>query len=152
MENKTTYPQPNDLVDYNNKVYKVISRLGGVIIVTDGTHERELLISETTISQQQYVTDIIVFDNDCNIIDDSEDYDGIEDTMCDYNTSVEIATQLVTDFAPNKAIAFIYPCEFNLTRQTWVVPETKISAFSLTTMDKAMLNKLNLSADLVIRL
>ena len=154
MENKTTYPQPNDLVEYNNKVYKVISRLGGVMIVTDGKHEREMLVSETTISQPQFVTDILVYDNNGNPIPtlNWDDYDGIEDTMCNYNMSVEIATQIVTEFAPDKAIAFIYPCEFNLTRQSWVVPEDKIPAFTLTTMDKAMLNKLNLSADLVIRL
>ena len=93
----TIYPQPNDLVEYKNKLYKVVSRLGGVMIVTDGLNEREMLVSETTISQPQYVTDIIVFDDDCNIVDDSEDYDGIEDTMCDYNSSVEIATQIITD-------------------------------------------------------
>lgn len=146
----TIYPQPNDLVEYKNKLYKVVSRLGGVMIVTDGKHEREMLVSETTISQPQYITDIIVFDNDCNIVDDSEDYDGIEDTMCDYNSSVEIATQIITDFTPNKAIAFIYPCEYDLGKQKWLVPETKIPAFTITTMNKDMLNKLNFTADLLV--
>ena len=148
----TIYPKPNDLVEYKNKLYKVVSILGGVMIVTDGIHEREMLVSETTISQPQYVTDIFVYDNNGNPIPapNWDDYDGIEDTMCNYNLSVEIATQIVTDFAPDKAIAFIYPCEFNLTRQTWVVPEDKIPAFTITTMNKAMLNKLNFTADLLV--
>lgn len=149
---KNIYPNPNDLVEYNNKTYKVVSRLGGVMIVTDGKHERELLASETDIIVPQFVTDIFVYDNNGNPIPATnwDDDDGMEDTMCDYNMSVEIATEIVTDFAPDKAIAFIYPCEYDLTKQSWRIPENKTPAYTITTMDKALLNKLNFTADLLV--
>ena len=93
-----------------------------------------------------------VYDNNGNPIPapNWDDDDGMEDTMCDYNQSVEIATEIITDFAPDKAIAFIYPCKYDLRKQSWYIPENKTPAYTITTMDKALLNKLNFTADLLV--
>ena len=116
--------QPNSIVEFNGTYYKVVSRCGSVIIVTDGTDERELRCEETELAKRMYYTDVDIFDTAKNEYIDIDWENGIEDTFADYMTSIDVANELLCEHnAPNRIVCVsTYELEFDLKRQTWVSP------------------------------
>lgn len=114
----------NSIVEHNGKYYRLVNRCGGVIIVSDGFVEYELLAEQCSIVPQMYYTDVFIIDTKTKSEIDIDWDNGIEDTFADYNTSIDVATELLCEHTkPNYLVCVsVYELMFNLTEQSWELP------------------------------
>lgn len=133
-----------DYVEYNGKVYSVTDTTTDFISVCCGAESVVLTIDDIDIVEEQYFTDLIEFDENGNEIDNDWD-NGIEDTICGFDLSADVAVSLVTERYPNKSIALIYPCEFDMELQRWVIPAERKLRIAYTTMEKNEITTIDLS-------
>ena len=65
--------------------------------------------------------------------------------MCGYDLSSEVAISLVMERHPNKSVAMICPCEFDLYSQKWVIPSERKVRTVYTNMEKSEITTIDVS-------
>lgn len=133
----------NDLVEYNGCVYQVVAVSFNDKVVTLNNGE-VVSFDDFDKVDEVYFTDLVEFDENGHEIDNDWD-NGIEDTMCGYDLSAEVAISLVMERHPNKSVAMICPCEFDLYSQKWVIPSERKVRTVYTNMEKSEITTIDLS-------
>ena len=96
---------------------------------------------------KMYFTDLFIIDtqNKCDVDIDWDN--GIEDSFADYNTSVEVATELLCEHTkPNYLVCVsVYELDFDEYKQDWVLPTEHRLAFRCVNCPAELADKFNIT-------
>lgn len=105
------------------------------------------IIKKDNMENKMYFTDLFIIDalNKCDVDVDWDN--GIEDTFADYNTSVEVATELLCEYTKPRYIVCVsvYELDFDVHKQDWVLPTERRLAFRCVNCSAELADKFKIT-------